>query len=306
MSGRFLPDRNLPISKAIYNQSMKTIHTNSFGRWPVIVRLAFAVATAGLPIVSRAAETPTASKPTIVLVHGAFADSSGWNAVMNRLLAQGYPVVAVANPLRGLRSDSNYLASAFRNIEGPIVAVGHSYAGSVVTNAAAGNPNVKALVYVAGFAPEAGESALGLSGLFPGSTLGAALAPPVILPSGDKDLYILQDRFPEQFAADVPLREAKLMAAAQRPVTESALQEPAEFTAWKTVPSWFIFGSLDKNIPEATLSFMARRAKAKEVVDIPGASHVIMISHPDAVADVIEKAAVFVGTKQVSLHSANR
>jgi pimeloyl-ACP methyl ester carboxylesterase len=236
-----------------------------------------------------------ATKPTIVLVHGAFAESSSWNGVVKRLLAQGYPVVAAANPLRGLHSDAEYVATIFKSIPGPIVAVGHSYGGSVITDAAAGNSNVKALVYVAGLAPDTGESAADIGGRFPGSTLGPTLAPPTTLPDGGKDLYIQQDKFPLQFAADVPKPEAKLMAATQRPVTESALHEAVAQAAWKTIPSWFIFGSLDKNITEAAHKFMAQRANAKATVDVKGASHVVMVSHPDAVTALIEKAAENIG-----------
>jgi pimeloyl-ACP methyl ester carboxylesterase len=139
---------------------------------------------------SDAAKPSLPTKPTIVLVHGAFAESSSWNRVVKLLLAQGYPVVAAANPLRGLRSDSDYVATIFKSINGPIVAVGHSYGGSVITNAAFANPNVKALVYVAGLAPDEGESAAAINGRFPGSTLGPTLAPPTALPDGGKDLYI--------------------------------------------------------------------------------------------------------------------
>ncbi len=238
-----------------------------------------------------AAESSTAAKPTIVLVHGAFAESASWNEVMTRLVAQGYSVVAVANPLRGLRSDAEYVATVFRNIQSPIVAVGHSYGGSVITDAAIGISNVKALVYVAGLAPDSGESAADISDHFPGSTLGPTLATPVMLPDGSKDLYIQQDKFHAQFAADVPQADATLMAAAQRPVTESALHESSGTPAWKTIPSWFIFGSLDKNIMESAHLFMAQRANAKEMIDIKGASHVVMISHPDEVAGLIERAA---------------
>jgi pimeloyl-ACP methyl ester carboxylesterase len=169
--------------------------------------------------------------------------------------------------------------------------VGHSYGGSVITDASVGNPNVKALVFVAGVAPDEGESVSSLVGRFPGSTLGPTLAPGVQLPGGGKDLYILQDKFPAQFAADVPKGQAKLMAAEQRPVTELALNEASGPAAWKTIPSWFIFGSLDKNIPEAAHKFMAQRANAKATVEIKGASHVVMISHPDAVAALIKQAA---------------
>jgi pimeloyl-ACP methyl ester carboxylesterase len=235
--------------------------------------------------------TGRAPKPTVVLVHGAFAESSSWNGVVTRLLAQGYPVVAVANPLRGVKSDADYVAGVLRTIKGPIVLGGHSYGGSVITAAADGNRNVKALVYVAGFAPEAGESAFTLSARYPGSTLGAALTPPVTLPGGGKDLYIRQDRFWAQFASDVPEGEAKVMAVTQRPVTEAALKEASGAPAWKTIPSWFIFGERDKNIPAAVHSFMAKRAGAKETVEVKGASHVVMISHPEAVAKIISDAS---------------
>jgi pimeloyl-ACP methyl ester carboxylesterase len=231
------------------------------------------------------------AKPTIVLVHGAFAESSSWNGVVKRLLAEGYPVIAVAVPLRGLQSDADYVATVFRNVHGPIVAVGHSYGGSVITVAATGNSEVKALVFVAGVAPDQGESVVSLTSRFPGGTLGPTLAPPVLLPDGGKDLYIQQDKFPAQFAADVPKAEAKIMAATQRPITDAALNELSGSPAWKTIPSWFVFGSLDKNIPEAAHKFMAQRANAKMVVEVKGASHVVMISHPDEVAAIIRKAA---------------
>ncbi|BFM38393.1 hypothetical protein OLK001_03190 [Synechocystis sp. LKSZ1] len=165
------------------------------------------------------------NKPTIILVHGAFAESSSWNGVLTKLIAKGYPVVAAANPLRGVKSDADYVSSILNSIEGPIVLVGHSYGGAVITNAVNGNKNVKALVYVAGFAPEAGETAVELSGRYPGSTLGPTLAPPVALPDGGKDLYIQQSKFHAQFAADVSIADAKLMAGTQRPITDVAFNE---------------------------------------------------------------------------------
>jgi pimeloyl-ACP methyl ester carboxylesterase len=240
---------------------------------------------------SFAAPKEVIPKPTIVLVHGAFAESASWNKVVTRLLAKGYPAIAVANPLRGLRNDSDYVAAVFHGIKGPVVAVGHSYGGSVITDAAASSPNVKALVFVAGVAPDKGESVSALVGRFPGSTLGPTLAAPVALPGGGKDLYIQQDKFPAQFAADVPKTEAKLMAVTQRPVPESALNEPSGPAAWRKVPSWFIFGSADRNIPKTAHRFMAQRASAKETIEIAGASHVVMMSHPNEVAALIRKAA---------------
>ncbi|OWJ66682.1 alpha/beta fold hydrolase [Inquilinus limosus] len=231
------------------------------------------------------------TRPTVVLVHGAFADSSSWSGVIAILEKDGYKVVAAANPLRGVRTDADAVADVVKSIEGPVVLVGHSYGGSVISEAAEGRPNVKALVYVAAFAPEAGETALSLTGKFPGSTLGGALAPAVKLTSGGNDLYIQQQRFPEQFAADVLEAQARLMAAGQRPIAEAALSEASTAPAWKTVPSWFIYGSKDKNIPPAALSFMAERARSRQTVEVKGASHVVMVSHAPAVATLIEQAA---------------
>jgi pimeloyl-ACP methyl ester carboxylesterase len=237
------------------------------------------------------AAPPAGGKPTVVLVHGAFAESAGWNGVLKALLAKGYPAIAVANPLRGVKSDAAYVAAVVDSIKGPVVLVGHSYGGAVISAAAVGKSNVKALVYVGAFAPDVGETAVGLSSKFPGSTLGPTLAPPVALEGGGKDLYIEQSKYHAQFAADVPAEEAKLMAAGQRPITEAALNEPAGTPAWKTLPSWFVFGSLDKNIPRAALAFMAQRASSKKTVEVKGASHVVMISHPEPVTKLIEEAA---------------
>lgn len=231
------------------------------------------------------------AKPTIVLVHGAFADSSSWNGVITLLERDGYTVIAAPNPLRGVRADADIVADVVKNVRGPVILVGHSYGGSVISEAAEGAANVKALVYVAAFAPDAGETALGLTGKFPGSTLGPALAPPVKLTSGGNDLYILQARFHDQFAADVPASAARLMAAGQRPITEAALSEASTEPAWKHVPSWFIYGDSDRNIPPAAMGFMAERAKSQATVVVKGASHVVMVSHAPAVASLIERAA---------------
>ncbi len=235
--------------------------------------------------------THAADKPTVVLVHGAFADASSWSGVISKLESDGYTVVAVANPLRGVKSDGDYLRRIVQGIKTDVVLVGHSYGGSVINDAAAASKNVKSLVFVAAFAPEKGESAGDLSGKFPGSTLGPTLAEPVALENGGKDLYIQQAKFHDQFAADVSKAEAKIMAATQRPIAEAARTEPAAVAAWKTLPSWFVYGDADKNIPAAALSWMAERAKSKETVVVKGASHVVMISHPAAVAKVIENAA---------------
>lgn len=230
-------------------------------------------------------------KPTVVLVHGAFADASSWNGVVKILEKDGYPVVAAANPLRSVKSDGAAVSALLAGIKSPVVLVGHSYGGNVISEAANDRANVKALVYVAAFAPEAGETVAGLAGKFPGSTLGPALAAPVALADGGKDLYIQQDKFHDQFAADVPVAQAALMAATQRPVTEAALNEQAGTPAWKHIPSWYIYGDKDKNIPPQAMEFMAKRAEAKAVKVVKGASHVVMVSNPEPVARLIEKAA---------------
>jgi pimeloyl-ACP methyl ester carboxylesterase len=232
-----------------------------------------------------------ADKPTVILVHGAFADSSSWNGVIGRLRKDGYTVVAAANPLRSVKSDAAYVADLVANIKTPVVLVGHSYGGSVISEAAEGHDNVKALVYVSAFSPAAGETAAGLSGKFPGSTLDASLAPPVPLSSGGNDLYVQQAKFPVQFAADVPANEAELMAAEQRPVTAAALNEAETAPAWAHVPSWHIYGDADKNIPPEVLAFMAKRAQSKKTIVVKGASHVVMVSHSQEVATLIEAAA---------------
>ncbi|MBJ2160396.1 alpha/beta fold hydrolase [Variovorax sp. IB41] len=231
------------------------------------------------------------ARPTVVLVHGAFAESASWNEVARDLRARSFPVVAAANPLRGVKSDADYVAALVGSIPGPVVLVGHSYGGSVISVAAVGKPNVQALVFVAAFAPEVGESAADLSGKFPGSTLGPTLAAPVRLPDGGKDLYIQQEKFGQQFAEDVPPAVAQLMAVSQRPIAESALGEAAPAAAWKDVPSWFIYGDRDKNIPPAALAFMAERAKSMKTVVVKGASHVVMISRPKLVSRLIAEAA---------------
>jgi len=237
------------------------------------------------------APAAAAPKPTIVLVHGAFADSSSWNGVVPILMHDGYQVVAAANPLRGPKSDGAYVHALLATIKGPVVLVGHSYGGMVISNAANGARNVKALVFVAAFAPETGESAGGLNGKFPGSLLGTALAPPVPLPDGGHDLYVIQDKFHDAFAPDLPEGPARVAAVAQRPISDIAFGEAATAPAWKSIPSWAVYGDHDTAIPPKLEAFMAERIHARETVVVKGASHVVMITHPDAVAKVIEDAA---------------
>ncbi|GHH61008.1 pimeloyl-ACP methyl ester carboxylesterase [Streptomyces umbrinus] len=230
-------------------------------------------------------------KPTVVLVHGAFADSSSWNGVVEKLQSHDYPVVAAANPLRGLTSDGEYVRQLVASIEGPVVLVGHSYGGAVISNAAKGLDNVKALVFVAAFMPDEGESAVDLAGKFPGSTLGEALRPvPITLPDGSRtaDLYIERGKFHHQFAADVPEETAAVMAATQRPVTNDALTEAASAPAWKEIPSWVLLATEDLNIPLQTQTFMAERAKATAVAVT--ASHAVGVSRPGDVARLINEA----------------
>ncbi len=241
------------------------------------------------------AASPAAnSSPTVVLVHGAFADSSSWNGVVDRLHAADLRVVAAANPLRGLAADAAYVSALLAGIDGQVVLVGHSYGGAVIANAAREAANVAGLVFVAAFAPDEGESAADLAGRFPGGTLGEALEPPAALPGGTEDLSIRPEAFPAQFAADVPKAEAARMAVAQRPIAAAALAEVSGDPAWKTLPSWFVYGDGDRNIPAEALAFMAERAGSRRTVVVPGASHVVMVSHPDAVADLIRQAVAAV------------
>ncbi|MBW8859187.1 MAG: alpha/beta hydrolase, partial [Caulobacter sp.] len=233
-----------------------------------MITKAFALACA-FGLLGSTGALAAAAKPTVVLVHGAFADSSSWDGVVADLTRDGYHVVAAANPLRGPASDAAAVKSVLQSIPGPVVLVGHSYGGTVISAAADGETNVKALVYVSAFAPEIGESTFDLTGKFPGSTLPAALDKPVDLPGGGHDLYIQQDKFPAQFAADVPLAKARLMAVAQRPLAEAAGGEKAVATGWKTIPSWWVYGEADRNIPPAAMKFMADRAHARKVVTVP-------------------------------------
>lgn len=241
---------------------------------------------------STAVRLTDATRPTVVLVHGAFAESSSWNGVIAQLANDGYSVIAAPNPLRGLPSDAEYLRSVLAGVNGPVVLAGHSYGGTVMSEAADGNPQVKALVYVASFSLEEGESTGELAGRFPGNELGPALRPvPVRGPDGGivDDLYIQQEKFREVFAADVPEQAAALMAVTQRPIVADALEDKATKAAWRTIPSWNLITVQDLAVPAESQRFMAERARSHTVeVD---ASHAVTVSQPLAVARLIDEAA---------------
>jgi pimeloyl-ACP methyl ester carboxylesterase len=211
--------------------------------------------------------------------------------VLAALFERGVNVIATPNQLRSVETDAANVRSAVDSIGGPVLLVGHSYGGSVITAAAAGTAAVKGLVYVSAFAPEPGETVLGLTAQFPGSTLGDTVRP-IPLHDGTNDLIVDRDLFPGQFAADVPLDDARIAGATQRAVRDFALsqKQPDGTPAWKTLPSWFIFGTGDRNIPLEGLRFMAERAGSRKTVEVDGASHSVMVSNPDAVADLIVEA----------------
>ncbi len=258
-----------------------------------LIALVIAV-TATVPPVAASTAVAAPSKPTIVLVHGAFADASGWNRVTNRLQRRGYKVVAPANPLRGVSADAAYLRSVLAGIKGQIVLVGHSYGGVVITNAATGNPNVKSLVYVAAYAPDQGQSSGSLGEAVPGGLIGPMTLDFHHFPNPDgsegTEATIKTDVFREIFAADLNERLASAMAAAQRPASVVTLGEPTGVPAWRTIPSWAVIPTADKAIGVALLRSMAEHAEMK-TVSVTGASHVVMVSRPTATAKVILDAA---------------
>jgi len=227
---------------------------------------------------------------TVVLVHGAFADSSSWNGVVERLQAKGVQVTAAVNPLRGISHDSAYVASVLAQIPGPVLAVGHSYGGAVITNAATGAQNVLGLVYVAAFAPEEGETLLEVEGGSRDSVLLSALVPHQYPTDGGTatELSIDPAKVREAFASDLSDREVALIGVIQRPIAELAFGEPSGAPAWKRLPSWAVVPTGDKAIGTDVVRSYAERAGA-EITEVEG-SHVIMISQPDAVVAVIEAA----------------
>jgi pimeloyl-ACP methyl ester carboxylesterase len=247
---------------------------------------------AARPAVAAAAVKASGPRPSIVLVHGAWGDSANWSGVAGILQRDGYTVYAPPNPLNGLAYDSAYVRDFLRTLSGPIILVGHSYGGAVITNAATGDKQVKALVYVDGFAPAQGETIGQLVSAQPGSCAvpaNLALAPYPGAPAGAADAYIKQSVFPSCMANGLPLAEAMELAATQRPLTTLALTQKSGVPAWKTIPSWTVIGTADHAIPPAELLFMAHRMHAHNTM-IAGAPHLSMIYSPATVAKVILEA----------------
>ena len=245
-----------------------------------------------------------ATGPTVVLVHGSFADASGWAGVISILQAAGLNVMAPVNPLRGLSADSAYIASVLSQIDGPVLLGAHSYGGAVITNAASQVDNVVGLVYVSAFIPDEGETILDLAGQATDSLLGPALLPAQYPTGGAEpgtEFYINPASFHEVFCADLPAEQAAVMAVSQRPGADVGFGEPTQNPAWKTLPSWAVVGTADMTIGPSGALLMAQRSGA-EVTEID-ASHVVMISQPQAVADIILAAVTAVGTGGASYAS---
>lgn len=266
-------------------------HTVRFTVLGASLILAAAIAPATTAFAAKGGESasPQTAKPTIVLVHGAWADGSSWDGVIADLQRDGYTVDVPPNPLSGVASDSAYLASYLKTITGPVVLVGHSYGGFVTTNAATGNPNIEALVYVDAFIPAQGETLNGLTSQFPGSEVSPDALNFAPEPGGVTDVYIKPADFHSILANDLPTRQAAELAATQRPLAASALNEPSGVPAWTTIPSWDVIGTADHAVPAAAQAFMAHRA-GSTITEID-ASHLSMISHPRDVSNVIEEAA---------------
>ena len=279
----------------------ESIRGRLFRRGGVVAGLA---ALAGLAVVGSAAASthspaashhPSGPRPTIVLEHGAWANGASWNGVVRRLQADGYTVDVPPNPLMGLAFDPAYLADFLHTISGPIVLVGHSYGGAVITNAATGNKQVKALVYVDGFAPDQGQTLGQLVSSVPGSCV-VATDPTTIFnlatfpgaPAGVFDAYYKQNLFPACFANGLPLREARVLAATQEPLSTIALSQQSGVPAWKTIPSWAVVGTADRVILPAIQLAMARHAHAH--ITKVHAPHLSMVSNPGVVTRVILKA----------------
>jgi pimeloyl-ACP methyl ester carboxylesterase len=276
----------------------EAIMNRAIGRRSLAAVIGLLLVTSGVVVTAPGSAAPgraAAVKPTIVLVHGAWANTASWSGVIARLQGEGYSVDAPPNPLRSLAGDAASIADFLHTLKGPIVLVGHSYGGAVITNAATGNPNVKALVYVDAFAPAKGESALGLDSSKPGSALGAGptkvfnFVPYPGAPKGDALLYVKPAVFEQAFANGLPAREGAVLAAIQAPAAYSALTAPSDTPAWKTIPSWYVLGTIDRAIPPAIELFMAQRMHAR--ITRVHAGHLSMIADPAAVAKVITAAA---------------
>jgi pimeloyl-ACP methyl ester carboxylesterase len=249
--------------------------------------LCVAIMLVFVPVAGRSQTTNQSQKATVVLVHGAWADASSFDAVIGLLQTAGYTVYAPPNELRSLASDAKVISTFLKTIDGPVILVGHSYGGAVISVASVGNPNVKALVYVDAFVPDAGES--------PGSLLAPYPAPPkdfftaVPFGSGGVDVYIAQKYYGPVFASDVPAPKAAAMAAEQRPLTQAALTDKApEDEGWKSIPSWYVVGDADLVIPPALQLKMAERAKAH--ISHTDGSHPSMVEHPEATVAAIMAA----------------
>jgi pimeloyl-ACP methyl ester carboxylesterase len=260
------------------------------GRIPTAIAAAICALLFLLATQTASAHEKPILKPTIVLVHGAWADASSFTPVTRRLQHDGYTVLAPPIPMRGLSSDAAYLASFLQQrTTGPVILVGHSYGGAVITNAALFDPDVKALVYINAFVPEAGESA--------GSLQASAGGPPAPIdvvaypgaPEGDADLYFQVAAFPKAFANDLPAEVGAQLAVSQRPVTVRAVSEPSGRPAWRSLPSWYVLSTRDGAIAPSLQRFMAERAHSHTTKVTAG--HLVMLSRPHVVTTVIERAA---------------
>ena len=272
------------------------LHTGRARSLGMLSAAALAAICLNLTLASGDALARDGAKPTIVFVHGAFADASGFGAVTSRLQDRGYTVISPADPLRGPASDAAYLASVLKQIRGPIVLVAHSYGGAVISEAATQITNVKALVYLDALALDEGESNADVGQRFPGAPVFDALrSQPFPQADGTEgtEFFIEPAAFHSVFAADLPARVAAVMATAQRPLALAGVQEKSTAPAWKTIPSWYLIGRQDRVIPPAAQRFMADRMHA-HTVEI-NSSHAVYISHPAAVAALILRAAHAVG-----------
>src|SRR6266566_2826506 len=270
------------------------------------ITAAGAAAVMAVTLASHASAAPTGAtqaKATVVLVNGAWANNASWSRVIKRLQNDDYTVVAPPNPLQSLSGDAQTIADLLQTIPGPIVLVGHSYGGMVISNAATGNPNVKALVYIDAFIPDQGESAFGLTAAQPGSCVGSANAFTAVpypgAAAGDFDTYLKAGPdlpypgFAQCFANGLPASQAAVLAATQRPIAFSAGSAPSGTPAWQTIPSWSLIGTADHVIPPAEQLFMSQRAKA-HITEI-NAGHLSLISNPGAVTSIIIAAAQATG-----------